>query len=224
MLKAPVFDASAKILIGKNVDTGLIEESVVVTTTLLSRYGKEVAVGKERDLPVLKKASLLKVSDKVLELTVEGRTPEESTTLLKQITNELILRHQAIQQSILSTLNERILNLKSQRDLLQKELYTASEIIKNLKHRDSVQAAFILLESRQISTSLNKIDEELFLLYQKISSPETTPTKIIGEIYDPLAPATPKKVLVISISSAFGLMIGLLIAFLAEFISNVKLG
>ena len=72
ILKPPVFEATTQIRIGQIADLGLIEDGNVICDILLSRYGKDVAEGIERELPVLKKASVSKASPQVLELTVSG--------------------------------------------------------------------------------------------------------------------------------------------------------
>jgi uncharacterized protein involved in exopolysaccharide biosynthesis len=222
MLKLPVFEATTQIRIGQIDDIGPLEEGEVISAFLFSRYGKDLADGVERELPVLKKASVSKASTKILELIVEGGTPEESITLLKQITDEVIRRHHTIQQSNFTALKERIQKLKSQRELLQNELDSASEILKTLKHSHSVQATFVLLERSQITTVLNEIDQESFLLQQKLISPKTTPTETIGEIVAPVSPSAPKKTLIVVVSPVLGIMIGLMTAFVAEFISKAR--
>ena len=224
VLKPPVFQASTQLRIGETVDIGFLEDSGVISATLLFRYGKDLADGIKRELPVLKKASVSEASRQVIELTVEGSTPEESTTLLKQITVGVIRKHDTIQQSNLTALKRRIQKLESLRNLLQKELDIASELYQSLKNKDPVQASIFLLEYFRITTSLFLADQESFLLEQKLISPKTTPPEILGEIVAPVEPAAPKKILVVALSSVFGLMAGLMIAFVAEFISNARSG
>ena len=224
MLKPPVFEATTQIRIGQIAGIGLLEDGNEVCSILLSRYGKDVADGIERELPLLKKVSVSKTSKQVIEITAEANTPQESAAFLRQIVDEVIRRQNTLQQSNLATFKDHIQSLQSQRELLQKELDRASETFEMLKQRDSVQASLIMLEHSRIVTALSEIDQQLPLLQQKLNPPQTIPTEILEEIVAPVEPAAPKKILIIAISCVFGLVTGLMIAFVAEFISNAKSG
>lgn len=224
MLRLPVFESTTQIRIGQIADIGPIEDGNVICDILLSRYGKEVADGIERELPVLKKASVSKASVQVLELTAEGNTPEESTALLRQIAEELIRRQHAIQNSNITSLKELIQNLISRRELLQGELNKAQEIFELLKQRDSVQASLIMLEHSRITTALSEVESKLPILIQKLNPPQTIPPEVLEDIVAPTEPAAPKKILIILLSSLLGLMTGIMIAFVADFISKARSG
>ena len=224
MLKPPEFETTTQIRIGQIADIGLIEDGNVICDILLSRYGKDVADGIERELPILKKASVSKESAQLLELTVLGGTPEESIALLTQIAEELIRRQDTIQKSNITSLKELIQNLQSRREFLQGELNRAQEVFELLKQRDSVQASLIMLEQSRIATSLSEIESRLPILLQKLNPPQTIPPEILEDIVAPTEPATPKKILIILLSSLLGLMTGLMIAFVVEFISKARSG
>ena len=224
MLKHPVFESTTRIQIGQIADIGPIEDGNVICDILLSRYGKDVAEGIERELPVLKEASVSKATAQMLELTVEGNTPEESTALLRQIAEELIRKQHAIQKSNITSSEELIQSLQSQRELLQRELNRAQEIFETLKQRDSVQASLIMMERSRIATALFEIELKLPILIQKLNPPQTKPPAILEDIVAPTEPATPKKILIMLLSSLLGLMTGLMIAFVAEFFAKVRSG
>ena len=81
-----------------------------------------------------------------------------------------------------------------------------------------------MLEHSRIATALSEIDAELPLLHKKLNPPQTIPTEMLEEIAAPAEPAAPKNFLIVLISSVFGLVTGLMVAFVAEFISNAKSG
>ena len=57
---------------------------------------------------------------------------------------------------------------------------------------------------------------------QKLARPLTQPTELMGEINAPTEPAKPKKALVVALSAVLGLMGGVMLAFIAEFIGKAR--
>jgi uncharacterized protein involved in exopolysaccharide biosynthesis len=221
-LKSPVFEATTKIRIGQVADVGVIEDSAILTTTLMVTYGRHLADGIMRDLPFLKSATVQKNSKDLVELTVAGQTPAQAATHLKKIWDDIIRNHETMWENGTQILKERIQMLQEQKKALQTGLDNATEILETLKERDPVQASLTILERGRISADLYRHDAELHLLYRKLSPPQTIPTVPLGEIIAPEAPATPNKRLIVSFAIILGLFSGIMIAFFVEFVSKIN--
>ena len=55
-----------------------------------------------------------------------------------------------------------------------------------------------------------------------MTPPATRPTELIGEITAPAKPSKPKKALVLALAAVLGIMGGVMLAFVAEFIAKSK--
>jgi uncharacterized protein involved in exopolysaccharide biosynthesis len=215
----PVFEATGTIRIGISPNSGPIENAKELSSTLMAQYGKHMAEGIERKLPVLKKVS---VSQQILELTTEGYTPEETTSFLRHLTNDIIEKHNLLLQTNLTRIHERIQSIESHRGQLQRELNRATDMFETLKKNNSIEAILIMLELNRITTALYQIGAEISLLKQTLTAPQAVQTELVRDIIAPALPSTPNKTLIIKLSFILGLIFGLLIAYLADVISNMR--
>lgn len=223
-LKAPVYEASVKLRIGQAgpAPGGLFEVADELSVRLMARYGEDVADGVKRAWPFLKRATPQKSLTTTVDLVVEGDSPEGAVRLLERITDEVRKEHQAIFDRNVSFLSERLNNLDLQRAALQQQYADASALFDQLKQRDPVQAALIMQERGRLTTSIIGLDAEKPALAQRLSPPQTLSTALLGEISTPTEPAVPKKGLVLALAVVLGLMGGVMAAFLAEFVVNVR--
>jgi hypothetical protein len=223
ILKTPVFEATAKIRLGKVDDFGSLQNSDELIVVLLGRYGKTIADGIQRKPPFLKKIKFSEDAKNIIELSVLGYTPEQAVTFLTQIANDVINQHQSIYETATSFLTQRIQQIKEEREALQLKLDKTSEIFEALKQSDSIQASFIMLEQSRLSSDLYELNAELPDIIQKLSPPKSIPTEILGEIVPPLAPAGLKKPLIVGIASILGVIVGIMFAFFTEFLVKTRL-
>jgi LPS O-antigen subunit length determinant protein (WzzB/FepE family) len=119
-------------------------------------------------------------------------------------------------------ISDRLQNLEEQRATLQKQYADLTALIERLKASDSVQASLMMLQRGAIVDSLNQQDMERLRLAQQITPPQTRPTELLGEIVAPAKASRPKKMLVLAFSAAFGLMMGVILAFLMDFLAKAK--
>lgn len=223
-LKAPVYEASVKIRIGQVAvgQAGLFEPAEELAARIIARYGEDVADGVKRERPFLKRASPQKGLTTTVDLVAEGDTPQDAAALLEKITDEVRKAHEATFERNVKFLTERLNNLEIQRTLLQQQYVDASALFEQLKQRDAVQAALIMQERGRLTSTIIGLDGEKPALVQRLSPPQTLPTELLGEITAPTKPAAPKKGLVLALAGVLGLMGGVLLAFVAEFVGKAR--
>lgn len=224
VLKAPVYEASVKLRIGQAgpPPAGLFEVADELSARLMAHYGEDVADGVKRERPFLKRATPQKGLTTAVDLLAEGDSPEDAVSLLQRITGEVRKEHEAIFDRNVNFLSERLKNLEVQRASLQQQYADASALFDLLKQRDPVQAALIMQERGRVTTSIIGLDAEKPALAQRLSPPQTLPTALLGEISAPTKPAAPKKGLVLLLVSVLGLIGGVLLALLAEFLTKAR--
>lgn len=226
-LKAPVYEASVKLRIGQVKGDGaappvILESADELTSRILAEYGEDVATGIKRERPFIIEASVQKGVTTTIQLTAEGDTPQEAVRLLDDVTKGVHKVHAVIFEDNLKPIAERLKSLDEQRTALQRQYSDLTQLAEQLKERDNVQASLLMIERSPIANSLDQQATTRLRLSQQITPPATRPTELIGEITPPAKPSSPKKALVIALAAVLGMMSGVMLAFIAEFISKAK--
>lgn len=222
LVKAPVYEAFVKVRIGQVASAGPFEAPELISSRLMSDFGEDVADGVKRPRPFLKRASVPKGLATAVELVTEGDSPADAVELLEKIANGLMLAHQQNFALNVKYLNERIEHLDLQRKTLMQQLNDATALMEQVKQRDPVQASLIMLERGRLTTAINALEAERPALTQKLSAPQTQATELLGSIVAPAKPAAPKKALVLALAAMLGLMGGVILAFLIEFVASAR--
>lgn len=222
-LKAPVYEASVKLRIGQvQGNGGLLENAEELSSRILAQYGEEVAEGIKRDRPFITKASVQKGVTTTVQLTAEGDTAADAARLLDDVVKGVQKAHTAMFENNLKPIVERLKSLDEQRTSLQQQYADLTQLAEQIKDRDNVQASLLMIERSPITNSLDQQATERLRLSQQMTAPATRPTELIGEITAPAKPSKPKKALVLSLAAVLGMMGGVMLAFVAEFIAKAK--
>ena len=226
-LKAPVYEASVKLRIGqvKGDDAAppvMLENADELSSRILVQYGEDVAAGIKRERPFITTASVQKGVTTTVQLTAEGDTPEDAARLLEDVAKGVQKTHTTMFEDNLKPIAERLKSLDEQRTALQQQYADLTQLAEQLKERDNVQASLLMIERSPITNSLDQQATERLRLSQQITPPATRPTELIGEITAPAKPSKPKKALVLALAAVLGMMGGVMLAFVAEFIAKAK--
>lgn len=223
LLTPPVYEARVKLRIGQVAGAGLFEAPEVLSSRLLAMHGENVADGVKRERPFLKQASVPKNIPATVDLVAEADSPADAVALLSRVFAEVQKTHDETFRENRRLLNERIKHLDEQRAALQQQFNDASDLMEQLKSRDPVQASLIMLERGRISAFINALAAEKPALAQKLTLPQTQSTELLGEVVAPQKAAAPKRALVLALALVLGLMGGVFLAFIAEFLSKAHL-
>ena len=222
-LTSPVYETSVKLRIGQVQGSGgLLENAEELSSRILAQYGKDVAAGITRERPFITTASVQKGVTTTVQLTAEGDTPEDAARLLDDVAKGVQKVHTAMFEDNLKPIAERLKSLDEQRTALQQQYADITALVEQLKERDSVQASLVMIERGPITTAINQQDAERLRLSQLLTPPQTRPTELVGEITAPAKPSKPKKALVLALAAVLGMMGGVMLAFVAEFIAKAK--
>lgn len=222
-LTSPVYETSVKLRIGQVQGSGgLLENAEELSSRILAQYGKDVAAGITRERPFITTASVQKGVTTTVQLTAESDTPEDAARLLDDVAKGVQKVHTAMFEDNLKPIAERLKSLDEQRTALQQQYADITALVEQLKERDSVQASLVMIERGPITTAINQQDAERLRLSQLLTPPQTRPTELVGEITAPAKPSKPKKALVLALAAVLGMMGGVMLAFVAEFIAKAK--
>lgn len=222
-LKPPVYEANIKVRVGQvQGASGLLESIEELKLRILADHGSDVADGVERERPYIAQASTQKGLNTTLELTAEGDTPEDAARILRDVTQGIIQRHTAILDDNLAPIKARVKSVNEQIQALQQQYDDITQLVEQLRQRDSVQASIAMIERGPILDAISSHEDERMRLETLLSPPATRVTKMLGDIVAPAEPAKPKKRLILVLAAVMGLMGGVMLALVAEFLANAK--
>lgn len=220
VLKAPVYEASAKLRIGQVAGGGPFETPDVLSSRLTAQYGEHVADGIKRDRPFLKRATALRATSGVVELVAEGDAPEDAVSMLERVFADVMKTHGVTYGRNLEFLTERLQQIDAQRTALKQQYEDISLLVDQLKQGNPVQASLIALERGRVAAAITVLDAEKPSIAQKLTPPQTEPTRLLGEVVAPIEPASPKKLLVLVVAAGLGLIAGLVLALIVESVAK----
>ena len=221
-LKAPVFEARARVQIGQTGGVGPFEPAEVLAARLMAQYGENVADGVKRPKPFLSRASAQKGAAPVVELAAEGDGPDAPAALLTKIFDEVARAHAETFARNVQAMTDQLQSIDARRLALQQQFQDVTAILDSLKARDPVQASLIMMERGRVLMLLSELDQQKPKLVQTLSAPQTQPTRLLGEVSAPSRPAAPRTAYAMALALVAGLLGGILLALLAEFIACAR--
>lgn len=221
-MKAPIYDAGARIRIGQVAGTGFIETVDVLSSRLMATYGEAVATGVKRPRPFLVSASAPRGVTGVIDLVAEGDTPGDAVAVLERIVVDIKAVHDDVHRGGVALLESAIESIDERRALLRRQLEESAALVEQLSHRDVAQASLLVLERSRIAALLTELDTEKPALAQKLLLPQTAPTELVGPIVAPARSSAPSGVLVSVLSAILGLMSGVMLALVANFVARAR--
>ncbi|MBC7162124.1 MAG: hypothetical protein H5U26_08460 [Immundisolibacter sp.] len=227
-LTAPVYEASVKLRVGqvKGEEAAppvILESAEELSSRILAEYGEDVATGVKRERPFIAAASVQKGVTTTVQLTAEGDTAEDAVRLLGDVVRGVQKAHAAMFENNLKPIAERLKSLDQQRVELKQQYADLTQLAEKLEEHDNVQASLLMLERSSVIDSLNQQATERLSLSQQMMPPATRPTELIGEIAAPAKPSKPRKALVLALTAVLGMMGGVMLALVAEFVSKETL-
>lgn len=213
----PVYEASVRIRIGQVANAGLLESQEMLSSRLLALHGEVIAQGIKRKRPFLDR---VEPAGPILLLVVEGGTPIEAATLLQEIFTDIQKSHGRTYEQNLELFKEHLESIDTQRGALSRQYEQTFALVDELKKKNPVQASLLALELGRIAEAIATLNSERPGLAQKVVPPMTQRTELLGEIIAPAEPSAPRRGLVLALACVLGLMGGVTLAFIVEYIDT----
>ncbi|MCD6672179.1 MAG: Wzz/FepE/Etk N-terminal domain-containing protein [Burkholderiaceae bacterium] len=221
-LTSPVYEASARIRIGQVAGNGPIEPVDLVSARVMARYGEVVAIGVKRTRPFLSRAVAPRGVSGVVELVAVGDTPNDAVALLEKVHAEIQQVHDDVYRRGISLIEEELQEIEARRALLTQQLEASVVVTERLGEQDFSRTALLTIERARMLALLAELDAQKPILAQKLLLPQTTPTQLVDAITPPSSPTAPRRFLAIGIAVVLGLIAGLMLALLTDFLDRAR--
>ena len=217
-----LYECSARILVGQ-IGTGLLAENPAVIVQKLAEkyrvYDKTIKTNFPRVSLVVhdKKDTNSIVQIKSLDRTAKGARLYLEKVVAEILTEQIALFEQEkeLKQTRLKTLNDRLEAVGA----FQQELEGR---IARMDHQDPAQATVLAVEKGGFLRLASELERERHALQREMSSVVSYPAELLVAPYLPEKPIKPRRVRILLLSGAFGLVFGIGAAFFAEFVLTVR--
>lgn len=237
--KDPIYEVKAVFEIGSYTisNTNSITNSVLIEPplNLIKRLDIVYIANKNlTDKGYLKTVELVKGSINLVEVVVRANSNEDAINQTNLIADKIYIRHQQLLESYIALMKSKIKNLEQEREELIGEKEVLSRFIKEkienidkiLKDNPAVAAVYTIdlntktSQLSELKDKIFKINNQLNDLSIAMSPNNLKPTSMMGIISHKDHPIEPKKVIILAVSFATGLVLSIFLVFFLEFIGK----
>jgi uncharacterized protein involved in exopolysaccharide biosynthesis len=151
-----------------------------------------------------------------------GDSPDDAASLLVRVLDTIRQSHAEHYRAGVQTSNDRLKALEFLRAALLHQSKQATALLARLQDRNPVQASRVLLALADISALLSSADTEKATVMQQLGPPLTQQTELLREVVAPTEPAAPNKLRIAVVAFVLGLIVAVMVAFLAEFVARAR--
>lgn len=230
-LTKPVWEASAAIQGGQVNQVSIEPAARSIERMRLKTFGDavltELKISLDEDNPqarLYRNSLKLKVlgGTDLIRLQVRAYSRQEAISGIEATVNQLRKIHQQMAEPSLSLLRQQLTKLKKDIQQVQEE---RDRLIDNLRLKEGPGYRFAdkialsqLLHSKD--AELRRFEDRRFALEEQLGPGRTYATSLLDRVYAGEKPVSPQKLLVLVLSAVAGLLIGILIAFLLNYIKS----
>lgn len=229
-LMKPVWEASAAIQGGRVNQVSIEPAARSIERMKLKTFGDavltELKISLDEDNPqarLYRNSLNLKVlgSTDLIRLQVRAYSRQEAISGIEATVNQLRKIHQQMAESSLSLLRQQLAKLKKDIQQVQEE----RDGLDNLRLKEGPGYRFTdkitlsqMLHSK--NAELRGFEDRRFALEEQLGPGRTYATSLLDRVYAGEKPVPPQKLLVLVLSAVAGLLIGMLVAFLLNYIKS----
>jgi len=143
---------------------------------------------------------------------------------LNEVLNGLLKEHEKIYSASIKITRERYDSLVRQIDRLETQVSELASLIGAVKITEPSQAAILSIEKGSLLTDITYLQGTAATLQLALAESQSRPSKYIGRPVITDVPVKPRSQRVMALAVVLGGMLGIILAFIVEFIVKVRQG
>ncbi len=194
-----------------------IEPPAILVKRLKEDYG--VGDARERhDLPRLESVSVDKNSTELIELLARAHSADEAQDFLEKVSDKLLLEHRQLYDRAKQALGGRLDYLRNAKMAIDQALADIDANVEGLVQRDISAAVLFALEKTRLLEQSLEVEGRIaeLKIVQEIKS---YPSSLIRTATYSERTVAPKRPLILILTFILALIMGVILAFIVEFIS-----
>lgn len=218
----PTFESRAVIQVGQVGQVGQVETPAILVQRLKEQYrvdSKDVTnvMPRVTDISVDKKGA-----SNVITILAQDHSAEGAQKYLTQVMQALLADHTKLYNQSMDVQRQRFQSLEKQMQALGDHTEKLSVYIEAVRKLDPAQAAILAIEKAKLLTEIPGLEREHTTLQLALSDIQSQPSKLLREPSLPVSQAKPKRTQMLALAGMLGLILGMVAALVAEFLSKVR--
>ena len=200
----------------------LVENPAVIVEKLVEKYGvydKTII----RELPrVSSVVRDKKDTGNIVQIKAVDATASGAKMYLEKVVAEVLARQHALFEQEMEIKQKRLMTLSGRLEGVEDFLQELERRIGLMDRQDPAQATVLAVEKGGFLRLASDLKRERYDLQTEMSTVVFYPAELLGVPHLPQKPIKPKRPLVLLLAGIFGLLLGIMSAFLAEFIFTAR--
>ena len=215
-----IYECSARILVGQAGVGRQVENPAVIVQKIAEKY-RVYYNTVSRDLPRVssvvhdKKDTGIIVQIKTVDATAKG-----AKQYLEQVVAEILAAQRTLFEQEMELKQTRLKTLSDRLEAVETFQQELEGRIAKVGQQDPAQAAVLAVEKGNFLKLASDLTREHYVLKTEMSAVVFYPAELLGVLHLPKESIKPKRFFVLLLAGVSGLFLGIMIAFLAEFIQN----
>ena len=217
-----LYECSARVMVGQAGVERLVENPAVIVEKLVEKYGvydKTII----RELPrVSSVVRDKKDTGNIMQIKAVDATASGAKMYLEKVVAEVLARQHALFEQEMEIKQKRLMTLSGRLEGVEDFLQELERRIGLMDRQDPAQATVLAVEKGGFLRLASDLKRERYDLQTEMSTVVFYPAELLGVPHLPQKPIKPKRPLVLLLAGIFGLLLGIMSAFLAEFIFTAR--
>ena len=217
-----LYECSARVMVGQAGVERLVENPAVIVEKLVEKYGvydKTII----RELPrVSSVVRDKKDTGNIVQIKAVDATASGAKMYLEKVVAEVLARQHALFEQEMEIKQKRLMTLSGRLEGVEDFLQELERRIGLMDRQDPAQATVLAVEKGGFLRLASDLKRERYNLQTEMSTVVFYPAELLGVPHLPQKPIKPKRPLVLLLAGIFGLLLGIMSAFLAEFIFTAR--
>ena len=217
-----LYECSARVMVGQAGVERLVENPAVIVEKLVEKYGvydKTII----RELPrVSSVVRDKKDTGNIVQIKAVDATASGAKMYLERVVAEVLARQHALFEQEMEIKQKRLMTLSGRLEGVEDFLQELERRIGLMDRQDPAQATVLAVEKGGFLRLASDLKRERYDLQTEMSTVVFYPAELLGVPHLPQKPIKPKRPLVLLLAGIFGLLLGIMSAFLAEFIFTAR--
>ena len=225
-LVKPVYESYAMLRIGQVGQVSGVESPYILVKRLTEKYKIDDESEGEIKLPKLAAIDIQKNSKKedttLITLNARGYSAENARDYLTEVIDELLKEHKLYYDNMISRRLETLASLKQQFQKIDSKIDLYDNQISSFKGRDDSLIALLVQQKLGLEAQRTSLERQITELEMYLGEPFTFATTILRQPTLPVRAVNFRPVFSMGVAGMLGLMLGVFLAFVLEYIKKEK--
>lgn len=225
-LVKPVYESYVMLRIGQVGQVSLVEEPYILVKRLTEKYKiKDESEGKLKP-PKLTAVAIQKNSanadTSLITLKARGYSAENARDYLTGVIDELLKEHQKIYDNMMRRRLETLTSLKQELQKIDSKIDLYDKQISSFTGRDDSLIALLVQQKLGLEAQRTSLERQINDMEMYLGEPFTFATTILRRPTLPVRAVNFRPVFTMGLAGMFGLMFGVFLVFVLEYIKKEK--